>query len=139
MESNQFSSGTTLVICHPGHELRVLGWLAHVKPTVFVLTDGSGSTMQSRLPSTTRLIEESQSSIGSIYGRFTDRELYDAILNHRHDVFVQLAREMAAEFERLDCHTVVCDAIEGYNPGHDICGYTVDAAIALAHIIYHCQ
>ena len=31
-----------LLLGHPGHELKVLGWLAENRPRVYVLTDGSG-------------------------------------------------------------------------------------------------
>ena len=31
-----------LVVAHPGHELRVHGWLELARPTVCILTDGSG-------------------------------------------------------------------------------------------------
>jgi len=46
-----------LIIAHPGHELRVHHWLEKTRPLVFVLTDGSGRTAQSRLHSTTRILE----------------------------------------------------------------------------------
>src|SRR6266699_30347 len=47
-----------LVIAHPGHELRVHAWVELAQPLAFVLTDGSGHTGQSRLASTSRLVDE---------------------------------------------------------------------------------
>src|SRR5262249_34481437 len=41
---------------HPGHEVRLHGWLEMVRPEVFILTDGSGATGQSRLNATTTLL-----------------------------------------------------------------------------------
>jgi hypothetical protein len=54
-------------VAHPGHELRVFGWLHAARPRVFVLTDGSGRTGRSRLPSTTRILREAGAEPASIY------------------------------------------------------------------------
>jgi len=58
--SSQFSTSkkSTLVIAHPGHELRVCHWLELAQPTVFILTDGSGRSGKSRLGSTTKVLEQ---------------------------------------------------------------------------------
>jgi hypothetical protein len=46
-----------VVVAHPGHELRVLDFIARTSPLVAVLTDGSASTGRSRLEQTTALFE----------------------------------------------------------------------------------
>jgi hypothetical protein len=71
MRSVSGSEGLTpgpaaLVIAHPGHELRVHGWLEWARPTVFVLTDGSGQGSHGRLASSARLIERSGGRTGSV-------------------------------------------------------------------------
>ena len=43
-----------LFSAHPGHELRVYGWLKQTKPAVCFLTDGSGADGVSRASRTTR-------------------------------------------------------------------------------------
>jgi hypothetical protein len=120
------------VIAHPGHELRVHGWLEWARPTVFVLTDGSGHGSQSRLASSTRLIQRSGGRMGNICGRFTDRELYDTVLGGRVSVLTGLVTELAEAFVAGGFEYVVADAAEGYNPGHDLCRYLVDAAVQAA-------
>src|SRR5437660_1178518 len=80
---SQFTSSNArgaLFIAHPGHELLVHGWVELVKPSVFVLTDGSGRTNQSRLESTTAILNQTGAKRGRIYGRLTDRASYSAIL-----------------------------------------------------------
>jgi hypothetical protein len=121
-----------LVIAHPGHELRVHGWLEWARPTVFVLTDGSGHGSDGRMASTTRLLRRAGASQGSVCSRFTDRELYDTILERRVSVFTDLATELASAFVAGRFEYVVADAAEGYNPGHDLCRYIVDAAVECA-------
>ena len=121
-----------LVVGHPGHELLVHGWLERVRPRVFVFTDGSAAANQSRLDSTSRILDRTGAERGSIYGRFTDRTGYSAILNHDFDYFIALAGELAEALvtERIDY--VAGDASEGYNPMHDVCRSVINAAVELA-------
>jgi hypothetical protein len=123
---------TALVVGHPGHELVVHDWLELTEPLVFVFTDGSGRSNQSRLASTTKILNQAGAKRGSIYGRFTDAAAYAAILNHEFDLFIGLARELCDAFvaERIDY--VAGDASEGYNPMHDVCRLVINAAVTVA-------
>lgn len=123
---------TALVIGHPGHELMVHGWLAETQPLVFILTDGSGRTNQSRVASSARILENVGAKQGSIYGRLSDAESYAAILNHDFDLFMGLAAELSEALiaEKIDC--VAGDALEGYNPMHDVCRLVINAAVSSA-------
>lgn len=105
-----------------------------VRPLVHVLTDGSGSDGQSRIASTTRLLQGAGAAPGSIYGRMTDREIYRAILDGDHARFIALAEELAADFVRHHVALVAGDAVEGFNPSHDVCRYVTNAAVRLAQI-----
>ena len=82
------SQPSAVVISHPGHELRIYGWLAKNKPKVYVLTDGSGRFNSPRLDSTTKVLKELGLSMGSIYGRFTDKDFYSAMLEHDFNYIV---------------------------------------------------
>lgn len=124
---------TALVIGHPGHELRVFHWLEIMKPTVFVITDGSGRSGQSRLRSTTKILDQVSASKGSFYGRLTDGESYAAILNRDFGPFVTLTRELAHHLVDQQVDYVAGDALEGYNPTHDICRLVIDAAVKMAN------
>ena len=105
--------------------------LAH--PLVCVLTDGSGHIGQSRVASTTRLLAESGARPGSIYGRFKDVEVYAAILDNNAGLFIALAEELAEALVRDAVEYVVGDAIEGYNPIHDLCRSVINTAVKLAN------
>ncbi len=121
------SRRAALVVAHPGHELRVHRWLELARPTVFVLTDGSGNHGASRLASTTALLDRTGAAPGSIYGRLSDRDLYRAILDADLDLFTDLADELAQGLR--DVEVVAGDAVEGYNPGHDVCRLLLNAAV----------
>lgn len=121
-----------LVVGHPGHELRVYGWVMAARPTVHVLTDGSGSDGNPRIASTTTLLDGVGASPGTIFGRMSDRDIYAAILSGDHARFVSLAEELAAGLVRDRVDLVAGDAIEGFNPSHDVCRYVINAAVRLA-------
>jgi hypothetical protein len=124
---------TALIIGHPGHELRVFHWLEIMRPAVFVITDGSGRSRRSRLPSTTRILDQVGAGRGSFYGPVTDVAAYTAILNHDFDLFIGLTSDLARYLidERVSC--VVGDALEGYNPTHDVCRLMIDAAVGMVY------
>jgi hypothetical protein len=132
--SSPLDLGTAaLVVAHPGHELRVYGWLQAARPTVFILTDGSGKSGKSRLPSTLRVLEETGSRPGAICGRLTDGGLYRALLRLDFKVFVDLAAELAEQLVDEALESVLADSAEGYNPAHDVCRLIVNSAIELAN------
>jgi len=122
---------TALVVAHPGHELLVYHWVEKHHPIYCCLTDGSGGWATSRLSSTTRLLDTVGASVGPIYGRYPDTLVYRLLLDGRVDVFVALAQELAAALAQAGVDCVVGDAIEGFNPAHDVCRLIVNGAVAI--------
>lgn len=120
-----------LIVAHPGHELRAYGWLEQARPTVCVLTDGSGRTQQTRLDSTATLLEATGCRPGPVYGVMSDRELYAAVLGLNHEPFIRLVDEIASMLVSERIEYVAGDAEEGYNPAHDICRLIINAAVML--------
>jgi hypothetical protein len=121
-----------LVVGHPGHELMVHGWLEAARPLVMVLTDGSGHTGVSRLPSTAALLGRAGVTPGTIFGRFTDVLLYRTLLERHTEVFVDLAEELADAICQHEIAVVAGDDAEGFNPTHDVCRLIIDAAVSTA-------
>jgi hypothetical protein len=95
----------------------------------FVLTDGSGHTDHSRLASTTTVLEHAGASRGAIYGAMSDRQLYRAVLAGERDVFTRLVDKLASALQQAGLTYVVGDAVEGVNPGHDVCRLLLNAAL----------
>jgi hypothetical protein len=119
-----------LFVAHPGHELRVHHWLELMRPLVFVLTDGSGRTGSSRLAATSEILLRCGARPGPIYGRLTDGELYRALLEGRRGLFASLAEELAESLQRESIELVAGDAVEGFNPAHDVSRLLLNAAVA---------
>ena len=123
-----------LVLGHPGHELRVYGWMEATRPWVCVLTDGSGHGDRGRLESTVALLDRAGASRGTCFGHWTDRAAYELILRGAVAEAVAVVEELAERLVDDRIEVVVADALEGFNPVHDLCRVLVDAAVALARL-----
>jgi hypothetical protein len=123
------SGRAALVIAHPGHELRVHGWLERARPRVHVLTDGSGGAGEGRIDSTSHVLQRAGAERGALYGRFTDRKLYELILDGKFDELRLLVDELADDLGAGDYAYVAGDSVEGYNPSHDLCRVLLGAAL----------
>jgi hypothetical protein len=130
MPSTEDTVPTALVIAHPGHELRVYRWVELTRPCVYVLTDGSGHGGAPRIDGCAELLAQVGATRGPIFGRFSDRALYAALLDQRWELFVALAEELADALAQQSCELVVGDAIEGFNPGHDVTRLLINAAVS---------
>jgi hypothetical protein len=117
-----------VVVAHPGHELRVLDFIARTRPFVAVLTDGSASIGHSRLEHTTALLEEMGGIPAAVYGRFTDRDAYARLMDGDSSPFVAAALELSAMIGEHRITAIATDAAEGYNPVHDLCRVLAEAA-----------
>jgi hypothetical protein len=121
-----------LCVAHPGHELRVYGWLARARPRVLVLTDGSGRSGRSRVPATLETLEETGAEPGPILGALTDTKVYEAIVSGDALPFTRLLDAVADEILAGEVTLVAGDAIEGYNPMHDLCRLILNGAVTRA-------
>jgi hypothetical protein len=123
-----------LVVAHPGHELRLHHWLELTRPMVFVLTDGSGSG-QARIDSTVDIIAATGARAGSVMGAFTDREVYRMMLRGAIEPILATTLELADELVARGIRTVVTDALEWYNPTHDLCAIMASLAAERAALL----
>ena len=120
---------TAMIVGHPGHELMVYHWMEIFQPMYFCLTEGSGGASASRLHSSIHILDSLGLTHGSVFGRYTDKELYQLILGVRTDVFIGLVCELADAMIETKIDSVIGDAIEGFNPVHDICRFLIDGAV----------
>ena len=121
-----------LIVGHPGHELRVWGWMHAVRPVVAVLTDGGGRDETSRLHLSETLCRNVGASISTCFGMMTDQEMYQVILGGQVDAFRAMADRLATMLIDAEVNCVVADAAEGYNPTHDVCRLVADRAVRIA-------
>ena len=121
-----------LAIAHPGHELRVHGWLAANQPRVYVLTDGSGRQSDSRIKSTASLLTDVGAVPGFLFARYRDREIYSHVLAGNSSLFMKLAELLAEDWVFQEIDVVVGDAFEGSIMTHDLWRGVIDRAVEIA-------
>jgi hypothetical protein len=110
-----------LILAHPGHELRAYHVMERVRPTVAVLTDGSGSTSTSRLSESRVLIAHAGATAAATFGPLTDRDAYASLMAADARPFLEHVDRLVDLVIAQGARAVVVDAAEGYNPIHDVC------------------
>ena len=124
---------TALVIAHPGHELLIHGWLAAARPVAMVLTDGSGGGGAPRIATTRALLDRVGATPGPVFGGHSDRQVYAALLARDVGFFRAIVERIVGSLSSGSIDAIVSDAIEHFNPIHDIAHAVADAAaVALA-------
>ncbi len=127
-----------VLVGHPGHELKVLGWLADKRPRAHVLTDGSGGTGSSRLAATSELLNRMGARVGEVFGPLSDANIYHAILEQKIPFFCSIVDQLATSLADHGTDFLAADAAEGFNPTHDICRQIANAAIYRAQRMTGC-
>jgi hypothetical protein len=109
-----------LLMAHPGHELMLHHWMERQRPTVFALSDGSGSLGVARTERSRRVIEASGATTGAIFGLLPDAAWYRAIVAQDVAPFMRVIEAMT-DHGSVTPSAVVSDSIEYFNPLHDLC------------------
>jgi hypothetical protein len=134
LQSIERRETSACVIAHPAHELCVFHWLERAAPTVFVLTDGSGGSAASRVGASRELLASIGASPGALFGELTDRQAYALMMRRDVQGLHRLVGELADALDRLAPDVVAGDALEGYNPVHDLCRVLIDSVCELLDI-----
>ena len=119
-----------IVVAHPGHELMIHHWMELKTPSYYCVTDGSGGDDQPRIDSTSRLLHGLGAAQGAIYGRYSDKQVYRFLLEGCVDIFLALRDELAESLIDTGVAYIAGDAMEGFNPVHDLCRGLIDGAVA---------
>jgi hypothetical protein len=104
-----------MIFGHPAHELALFGFLQRFRPQIVVVTDGGSEER----------IRQSRSGLDSIgldatYLNFAENDFYAALLRRDNSFFENVADLLHSQIAIADPHQIFCDAIEFYNPVHDI-------------------
>jgi hypothetical protein len=105
---------TLMILSHPNHELPILGLIRRLSPTIIFLTDGGG---QDRVGQSRKGLKDNLGD--AIFLDYPEREFYRALLAGNSDYFLGVAKDVARSAVFAP-ERVFCDAVEFYNPVHDI-------------------
>jgi hypothetical protein len=116
-----------VVTGHPNHELAIFGFVQRARPHLLFRTDGGAEER----------IDESRRALASIgllerakFLRYGEQALYDALLDADLGALGQLVDAVRTQLIELRPRQVICEAVELYNPLHDITLPIVRAAAA---------
>jgi hypothetical protein len=116
----------TFVFSHPNHELAVFGLAQRLRPSFIFLTDGGGSN---RVAETKRGLERIGMADRALFLDYPEAAFYAALLDADLRFFDDVVARAGAALLTLDPDEVLCDAIELYNPVHDLTLPLVRAAL----------
>lgn len=120
---------TLLFVGHPGHELLAYKFLKDYKPDVIFLTTGSGNKDQPRIAGSVDLVESLGLKVYQPFAPFTDRQIYDLIMGGDFEAFDKVRDALKNFILEHNIQRVVGDALEGFNPSHDLCRYIINSTV----------
>ena len=106
-----------MVFEHPNHEFAVFGMLQRIRPYIIFLTDGGG---QKRVMETRNALRSINLLEQAYFMNYPEQLQYDALLECNYSLFFEMINHLKALVDHLQPDAVFCDAIEFYNPLHDI-------------------
>ena len=104
-----------MIFGHPAHELALFGFLQRFQPQVIIVTDGGSEER-------TRQSRAGLDLIGreATYLDFAENDFYVALLRRDVSFFETVADCLREQIAAASPEQILCDAIEFYNPVHDI-------------------
>jgi hypothetical protein len=117
---------TTVVFSHPNHELAVFGLMQRLRPDIIYITDGGGRARENES-------REGLERIGlldrALFLGHSEDSLYAALLDRDLTVLREIIGQVRTEIRRTRPEQLLCDAVELYNPLHDLARPIVRAAL----------
>ena len=118
MNISQFQSHNTLVVfSHPNHELAVYGFMQRVRPWSVYLTDGGGNE---RVEQTRRGLSRIGLVEKATFLNHSEASFYQALVDCDSAFFQRVADQVGDVIAAVFPENVLCDAVEFYNPVHDL-------------------
>jgi hypothetical protein len=118
------STTRLFVFSHPNHELAVFGLARRLRPYLVFLTDGGG---EHRVAETRRGLESIALADRARFLGHTEQSFYDALLRRDRGFFDGVTAEVRQAIDDVAPEQVFADAVELYNPVHDM---TLPVAVA---------
>ncbi len=106
-----------MVLSHPNHEIASYGFIHTTQPHLLYLTDGGG---QERVDQTRRGLEKIEALDRAVFLNWTEDSYYKALLRKDVSFFVEAGLAAKNAYSGMRPQVIFCDAIEFYNPVHDL-------------------
>jgi hypothetical protein len=106
-----------MVMSHPNHEAAVFGIVQRLRPRLVILTDGGG---QARVEQSRLALERIGLLDRACFLNFRESDFYRALLDRDSPFFEKVVDRLREEIEASAPEQILCDAVEFYNPVHDL-------------------
>jgi hypothetical protein len=104
-----------MIFGHPAHELALFGFLQRFQPQVIIVTDGGSEERLRQSRAGLDLI-----GLKATYLDFAENDFYVALLRRDVPFFEAVADCLQGHIAAAGPQQIFCDALEFYNPVHDI-------------------
>lgn len=112
---------TMLFVAHPGHELRIHGWLHKARPVLSILTAGSRSTGNpERIEATVASTTRDGLYLDALGGQVLDRDFYRLVEAGDVAPFHTWVDQLASQLTHRQVRRLVIDGYQLYSITHDI-------------------
>ncbi|MBI3418633.1 MAG: hypothetical protein HY053_00660 [Proteobacteria bacterium] len=115
-----------MIFSHPNHEIAALGSIRRWQPHMLFLTDGGG---EKRVQQTKLGLAGYVNAKNTTFLNHTEESLYNALIEKDAGFYQRLAAQVAETIARVKPQAIYCDAVEFYNPVHDMALPVVRAAL----------
>jgi hypothetical protein len=105
------------VFSHPNHEIAVLGLIERFKPHMIFLTDGGGCE---RVAATRNALATYVAPERLHFLNYSEQAFYEALLDLNVPFFLAVAEDIRRLLPQTIPSEIFCDAVEFYNPTHDL-------------------
>lgn len=151
------SGNFALSISRAGNELRINRFIEIAKPRTFIMTDGAGKNVESRMQNSIQCIDKSVHNDGALKNELkegnitnedmkrvlffsinhsqyeveliTDSHIYNELISDKLGFFVKYVEFLANHFIHFKIDYVVCESSEGFNPVNEMCRIVTNIAI----------
>lgn len=125
--SHRKDAHTAAVFSHPNHELAIFGLIQRLRPSIIVyLTDGGGQTRVSETKAGLRSINLLNHAT---FLNYPEQSFYESLLARDSRFYSRVVDRVSKLLEAVRPSQVLCDAVEFYNPVHDLALPIVRAAL----------
>ncbi|QPC88690.1 hypothetical protein GA830_12760 [Mesorhizobium sp. NBSH29] len=84
------------------------------------MTDGSGGRQPSRTHYSKTVVDAAGATQGAVFGDIPDGIWYDSLLARDTGFFIEVLGRFHRDLEPFDDVQIIADAVDGYNPMHDL-------------------
>jgi len=114
------------IFSHPNHELAAYGLIQSLDPRIIYLTDGGG---QDRVAQTRTGLASIGRLKSAVFLNHAEDRFYQALLDQDADFFSGVAGQVREALGSDPIDAICSDAIEFYNPVHDLATPIVRSAV----------